>query len=516
MSELILHMHDKDAVAIALQALAADQQITDQVCCREDIPAGHKVALTAIAKGDVVYKYGQQIGIASTDIEAGEHVHVHNLQFQPVAAASNTPEQKSAHHSSHQPSQKPSSQLMNSDLTFDGYHRADGQVGTRNYIGVMATVNCSATVVARIAKHFSQHPLLEQSNIDGIVPITHQSGCGIAGGDSNELSLLQRVLTGYLKNPNFYAWVVVGLGCEVNQTKSLVDANKASFCVPVHTLDIQGEGGTTAATEKGIAQIEALLQEAAKCQRQPAPLSALKVGLQCGGSDGWSGVTANPALGAAVNHIVNNGGSAILAETPEIYGAEQLLLARAANSDIAESLVEKIDWWKDYLAQHNQTMNNNPSPGNLAGGITTILEKSLGAVAKSGTSTLQGVLSYAESASTRGLLFMDSPGFDPCSVTGEIAAGANLICFTTGRGSTFGAAGAPTLKLASNHQLYTRMSDDMDVDCGAIASGDASIEQIGEDIFQTIIDTASGRLTASEKLGLGEYEFVPWAIGAVV
>ncbi|TQV85263.1 altronate dehydratase [Exilibacterium tricleocarpae] len=502
-------MHECDTVAIALQPLVEGQELGEALVCREAVAAGHKVAVRPAAAGAPVYKYGQVIGVATRAIAAGEHVHTHNLGYAPVAE----PDRGAA--------APPVAGGFGAEPDaganlFKGYLRADGQAGTRNYIGIMATVNCSATVVARIARHFYQHPRLRDAGVDAVIPVVHQSGCGIPASGGVELSLLQRVLSGYLHNPNFCGWVLVGLGCEVNQAEQLLGAAGQGRAAPVREVTIQEVGGTSAAVTRGIEQVEALMSVAAQSRRQVLPLTKLKVGLQCGGSDGWSGVTANPALGAAVDRLVAAGGTAILAETPEIYGAEQLLLARATSPAVAARLREKIAWWQDYLAQHGKDMNNNPSPGNLAGGITTILEKSLGAVAKSGSSTLNGVLDYGRAAPDSGLLFMDSPGYDPCSVTGEIAAGANLVCFTTGRGSTFGAAGAPTLKLASNQQLFARMREDMDINCGPIAGGARSIDELGEEIFHAIIATAGGRPTASEKLGLGEYEFVPWAMGAVV
>lgn len=507
MSGLILQLHSSDSVAVAVNAIRAGDMLNASLCCREAIPAGHKVALRDVPAGRTVYKYGQPIGVAGNDIYAGSYVHTHNLRYSELPDRldfASAVKEKSG-----------GVEQAGTPLTFDGYVRPDGQAGTRNYIGIMSTVNCSATVVARIARHFQNHSALP-GNVDGVIPLTHQTGCGIAAGAGVDLSLLRRVLTGYLHNPNFFGWVIVGLGCEVNQASGLLDNLDEAVGSRIHTIGIQDEGGTTKAVDKGVSCVESLLEDAGRIERRAAPLSALRVGLQCGGSDGWSGISANPALGAAMDRLVAAGGSAVLAETPEIFGAASLLLNRAANEQTASELRAKIDWWRDYLESHGQQVSNNPSPGNLAGGITTILEKSLGAVAKSGTSTLQQVVSYAERTAVQGLVFMDSPGYDPCSVTGEIASGANLICFTTGRGSTFGAAGAPTLKLASNHQLYARMADDMDVDCGAVVSGKLSVDEMGETIFETIVETASGRKTSSERLGLGEYEFVPWSLGATV
>ena len=506
MNDRILVMHPDDSVAIALQAIAVNELINEQLRALNDIPAGHKIAVRNADKGDFVRKYGHVIGVATGPIRTGEHVHAHNLHY-----AGEAPTDASASTSGARDSDMASSGAP----TFNGYRRPDGQVGTRNYVGVMATVNCSATVVSRIARHFETPGLLASSGVDGVVAVTHQSGCGIPASGGVELSVLQRVLRGYLHHPNFCGWLVVGLGCEVNQVSELVAAEQAAG-PPIRTLNIQDAGGTRAAIDSGISLVDELIAASSGLMRVQAPLSALRLGLQCGGSDGWSGVTANPALGNAVDRVVTAGGGAILAETPEIHGAEQLLKNRAVDAAVADRLQSKVDWWHDYLARHGQDVSGNPSPGNLAGGITTILEKSLGAVAKSGSVPLSGVLDYAEAPHDAGLWFMDSPGYDPCSVTGEVAAGANLVCFTTGRGSTFGATGAPTVKIASNSALFARMRDDMDIDCGGIAHGEDTIEAAGERIFRAIVDVASGEQTNSERHGLGTFEFVPWSQGAMV
>ena len=460
----ILKLHPSDNVGIATRQLAPGESIS-ALSLIDSVPFGHKVALEKIEAGDVIRKYGQPIGVSTTIVRAGEHLHVHNLAFKPNPGAIN--EKKSA------------LAVLDSasKLSFQGYLRKNGKVGTRNFIGVMATVNCSATVVAKIAKDAEYAIKNKYPNIDGVVPIIHQSGCGIPASTQSELSLLQRLLRGYINNPNFHSWLVVGLGCEVNQIDSLLGDLPAQQRESIKSLTIQESGGTALAIQKGLALVNDLAAQASTCQRSEQPLSKLTLGLQCGGSDAWSGVSANPALGIATDLLVAQGGSAILAETPEIFGAEQLLYARASSEAVAEKLKNQIAWWGEYVSRAGTDLNNNPSPGNLKGGITTILEKSLGAVAKSGQASLNGVLEYAEPLTLTGLNFMDSPGFDPCSITGEIASGANIICFTTGRGSTFGAAGAPCLKLASNSALYQRMQDDMDINCGAFISDDIPLAE---------------------------------------
>jgi altronate hydrolase len=397
--------------------------------------------------------------------------------------------------------------------TFEGYVRADGRVGTRNYIGVLSTVNCSATACKAIAQAFSGAGALP--GVDGVVAITHGSGCGMSA-EGEGLELLRRTLRGYAAHPNFAAVLLVGLGCEVNQVDPLVEGLDTTTRDRIRTLTIQDAGGTREAIARGQELVRELAVRAAAAKRSTVPVSRLVVGLQCGGSDGYSGISANPALGAAVDLLVRHGGTAILSETPEIHGAEHLLTARAASPQVAERLLARLRWWEAYAARNGAQLNNNPSPGNKAGGITTILEKSLGAVAKGGGSTLVDVVEYAEPVRSRGLVFMDTPGYDPVSATGQVAGGASLICFTTGRGSTYGCKPVPSLKLATNTAMYRRMSLDMDFNAGEIVDGTLSVEQAGERIFRLMLAAASGERTLSEQHGLGDEEFVPWQLGAVM
>ncbi len=482
-----------DSVAIALVALAAGSE-AHGVVLSEAIAMGHKFALRPHNCGDPVIKLGHAIGTASRDIAAGSHVHSHNLQFA-----------RDATHGSE--SRTHLNTLKTIDANFMGYRRADGRVGTRNYIGVLTSVNCSATVARRVAAHFTAERLAEHPGVDGVAAFTHATGCGMAKAGEG-LANLRRTIAGYAAHPNFAGVLVIGLGCEVNDL--------AGLYLPEHVqrLAIQDAGGTLAAIEAGVAAVNAMLPAANAMARERVSASHLTVGLQCGGSDGYSAITANPALGHAADCVVAAGGRVILSETPEIFGAEDLLLNRAATPDVAAALTERLAWWQSYAARDGETLDNNPSPGNKAGGITTILEKSLGAVAKAGSTPLNAVIGYAEPVSMPGLSFMDSPGYDPCSATGQIASGANLIAFTTGRGSVFGSIPAPTLKLATNGQLARHMAEDIDIDCSPVLEG-TSLEHMGAHIFQMILDTASGAATASERLGLGESEFVPWVPGAV-
>jgi altronate hydrolase len=503
---LTVRLHPNDNVVTARIALMPNAAIIGEgLAAAARIPAGHKVATRPIAKGEPVRKYDQIIGFASQDIVPGEHVHVHNVEMHDFA-------RDYAFGSDAKPTAfVPEDQRA----SFDGFLRANGKVGTRNFIGVLSTVNCSATVCHLVAETFPKEELAAYPNVDGIVALTHGTGCGMAdSGDG--FAALQRTLWGYARHPNFAGVLMIGLGCEVNQIDFLLEAYQIKRGPHFRTMTMQGTGGTRKTVERAQAMIREILPHANEARRQKVPASELSVALQCGGSDAYSGITANPALGAACDLLVRHGGTGILAETPEIYGAEHLLTRRAVSRAVGEKLVERIRWWEDYCARNGGEMNNNPSPGNKAGGLTTILEKSLGAAAKGGTTNLTGVYKYAEPVTEHGFAFMDSPGYDPASVTGQVASGANLVCFTTGRGSCFGFKPAPSIKLATNTEMYRRMEEDMDVNCGVILEGEATVGQMGERIFQLFLEVASGRRTKSEQLGLGNHEFTPWQIGAVM
>jgi altronate hydrolase len=495
-----------DDVAVARGDIAEGQPVSADgisLIARQAVPSGHKIALRPVLAGQPVLKYGQSIGQATQAIEPGDHVHVHNLDM-PTSTAEHRVRNVYV----------PTS-LSKHPATFEGYVRDDGRVGTRNYIGVISSVNCSATVCKQIANAFSAERLKDFPNVDGVVAIIHGSGCGM-GAQGEGIDILKRTLRGYADHANFAGVLLIGLGCEVNQLTPLMNELGDRPAALKASLVIQDEGGTREAVRRGIAHIEAMLPLINQCQRTTVAASHLCVGLQCGGSDGYSGITANPALGAAVDLLVQQGGTAILSETPEIYGAEHLLTARAASTDIAAKLMARIHWWEAYVRHNDGDMNNNPSPGNKAGGITTILEKSLGAVAKAGATGLMGVYQYAEAVDARGLVFMDTPGYDPVSATGQVAGGANLICFTTGRGSTYGCKPTPSLKIATNTRLFQRMELDMDFNAGGIVDGLESVAQAGERLFRLMLATASGHRTCSEENGLGDNEFLPWQIGAVM
>ncbi|MGI9389414.1 MAG: UxaA family hydrolase [Boseongicola sp.] len=500
-----LRLNARDNVTIALKDLPARASLPDvSAPLVSKIARGHKVATTAISKGSNVYRYGQIIGQAKSDIGAGEHVHVHNLGMG---------EHKQDYAHATEATALPS---VAGERTFQGFHRADGRVGTRNYIGILTTVNCSGSVARFIAEAAEKSELLNgYPNVDGIVPIVHGTGCGMSNRHEGYATLF-RTLAGYAQHPNFAGVLLVGLGCEVMQLADLVGGRSIRPDGELRYMTIQTEGGTRRTIERGLNELRGILEIANHSARDEAPASEITIGMQCGGSDGYSGITANPALGYASDLLVRHGGTTILSETSEIYGAEHLLTRRAETVEVGKKLIERIHWWEEYTARNDCKMDNNPSPGNKRGGLTTILEKSLGATAKAGTAPLRDVYEFATPIDKKGFVFMDSPGFDPCSVTGQIASGANLIVFTTGRGSVSGFKPTPCIKLATNSEMYTRMSEDMDLNCGDIVSEGVSIADKGEELFELILRIASGEQTRSEELGFGGAEFVPWQMGAVM
>jgi altronate hydrolase len=505
----VIRLHPADDVVIARAQLTGGTQV-EHITVKGLIPPGHKIAARALATGDAVRRYNQIIGFASRPIAAGEHVHTQNLD---MGADKGDFARDYAVGIDVKPPAPPL------EASFMGIKRADGRVATRNYIGILSSVNCSATVARAIADHFSRqtNPKALQgfANVDGIVALTHGTGCGM---DTSGLgmALLQRTLAGYATHANFAAILVVGLGCEANQINAWLAHSSLSEGDNFRVFNIQDTGGTRKTVAKGITLIEGMLPRANAVKREPCSAAHITIGLQCGGSDGYSGISANPALGAAVDLLVAHGGTAILSETPEIYGAEHLLTRRAVRPEVAEKLIARIKWWEHYTAINEGEMNNNPTPGNKAGGLTTILEKSLGAVAKGGTSNLEAVYEYAEPIDAHGFVYMDTPGYDPVSATGQVAGGANLICFTTGRGSAYGCAPSPSLKLATNTALWQRQQEDMDINCGEIIEGAVSVQEMGQRIFDMVLATASGEPSKSERHGYGQNEFVPWQVGAVM
>jgi altronate hydrolase/galactarate dehydratase len=501
----ILTLHPQDNIAVALADISAgDIDAATGVKALQSVKQGHKIAISTIAAGQNIMRYGQTIGQATADIAVGEHVHVQNLGMG-----------EHTRDYAHASEAKPLTPATD-ERSFDGYHRTDGRVGTRNYLGILTSVNCSGSVAKFIAEAAEKSGLLNDfPNIDGIVPITHGTGCGMSGNNEGYDTLF-RTLSGYAQHPNFGGILLIGLGCEVMQIADLVGGRTIRADGALRYMTIQQIGGTRKTVEKGLEELRSIAELANTAIRKPAPVSHLVVGMQCGGSDGYSGITANPALGVASDILVQHGGTTILSETSEIYGAEHLLTRRAETVEVGKKLIERVQWWEDYTARNKGEMDNNPSPGNKRGGLTTILEKSLGAVAKSGSAPLTDVYLFGEKIDKKGFVFMDSPGFDPCSVTGQIASGANLIVFTTGRGSVSGYMPTPCIKVATNSEMYARMSDDMDINCGDIVSDGATLNDKGQEIYEMFISIASGKETKSEELGYGGVEFVPWQIGAVM
>jgi altronate hydrolase/galactarate dehydratase len=500
-----IRLNPADNIVIALRDLGSGSTVPDVAApLAGPVSRGHKIAARAVAQGENVIRYGQIIGVATRPIAAGEHIHTHNLGM-------GAHEQDYAHATEVRPLHAPAE-----PRTFLGYHRADGGVGTRNYLGILTSVNCSGSVARFIAEGIEKAGWLDDfPYVDGVVPIVHGTGCGMSGKDEGYDTLF-RTLAGYARNPNFAGILLVGLGCEVMQVPDLIGKARMRADGNFRYMTIQQTGGTRKTIQRGMEVLREMAEVANQARRQPAGLEHLMVGLQCGGSDGYSGITANPALGHASDLLVAHGGTTILSETSEIYGAEHLLTRRAVTPAVGAKIVERIHWWEEYTARNGGEMDNNPSPGNKKGGLTTILEKSLGAVAKGGTAPLTQVYRFAEPITERGFVFMDSPGYDPTSVTGQIASGANLIAFTTGRGSVSGYKPTPCIKLATNTEMYDRMSEDMDINCGDIITEGVTLEQKGREIFELFLRVASGEETKSEELGFGGAEFVPWAMGAVM
>lgn len=504
----LLHLHPDDNVFIATRDLSNGETLTvgDRpltVGC--EVRIGHKVANQSVSASEPIRKYGQVIGYATQEIAAGEWVHSHNLQNGDIVL-------------SHDKAiVDPAVRTVETARSFEGIVRADGRVGTRNYVAVISTVNCSATVSKMVARHFDAEKLAAFENVDGVIALTHTTGCGMSlQGKKHEM--LNRVLGGFARHPNVGAYLIIGLGCEqatagiLINDHNLVQIGQQKQMPDLPVFSMQDMGGTKKTVAAAIKQVEELLPIANQVQRSSVPASELILGTECGGSDGNSGVTANPALGIASDLIVAHGATTILAETSEIYGAEHLLTQRARSVDVADKLLELIEWWKWYVGIFGEELDNNPSIGNKAGGLTTIAEKSLGAIAKAGSTRLENVYDYAMPVDSKGLVIMDSPGYDPPSVTGMVAGGANVVCFTTGRGSCFGCKPVPTIKIASNSPMYHQMEDDMDINAGTILEGE-SVEEVGQRIFDEIIAVASGKKTKSELNGFGDEEFLPWTVG---
>jgi altronate hydrolase len=510
LGEKAVLLSSEDDVAVAKAELAAGTILEDggtRIEVRQDIKPGHKVARHPVATGAPVRRYGQVIGFATCDIAVGDHVHTQNLGIGELKA-----DRYEIGVDVRPVDFYPPERMR----TFDGFKREDGRVGTRNYVAVISGVNCSASVSQFVKDRF-RDVQRDYPNIDGVLAVTHKSGCGTKLFGEDHLAL-QRVLAGYAKHPNVAAYILIGLGCETNQAAVMVDRQR--MAAPGHPerkptiINIQEAGGIRKTVERASQEVAKLLPAVNDVRRSPQPISELVLATNCGGSDANSGMTANPALGWAVDELVRYGGTGVLAETPEIYGAEHLLIRRAVNEGVAKKLIDRYRWWEWYC-RGIEAMDNNPAPGNKAGGITTVFEKSLGGVTKGGTTPMMDVFLYGEPITTRGFVFMDTPGHDPVSITGLVAGGCNVICFTTGRGSVFGCKPVPSIKLATNSLMYRHMAEDMDINCGVVLEG-TPIATVGRQIFEEVIAVASGQRSKSELSGVGEEEFAPWIIGPVM
>lgn len=511
LQDIAIQLDGDDNVAIAKRTLQAgtvtqweEKGIQKEVTLRQRIPSGHKIALHDISTDQPVLRYGQVIGFATDHIRPGEHVHTHNLGLRDFRRD----------HASGAESQAGKVAPLKERRTFKGHRRSDGSVGTRNTIAVIPTVNCSAHVCQAIAHHFTPAQLEPYERVDGVFALIHHAGCG-QRQDGPDMMLLRRTLCGMARHPNVGGCVLVGLGCETNQIDDLVAQCGLLGPDGPPRLSIQDLGGIAKTVRAGIAAVEEMLPRVNATERTWEPISELKLALQCGGSDTWSGVTANPLVGLISDEIIRQGGTVVLAETPEILGAEHLLTRRAVSPSVGRELLEIVDWWKERTQCLGVDFDDNRSAGNEAGGLTTIYEKALGGVAKGGSSPLTATYRYAEPVTARGLTFMNTPGFDAVSVTGQIAGGCNLVLFTTGRGSVYGSLPAPTIKISTNSSIYMRMEDDMDFNAGRLLEG-TSMAEAARELLDLVIAVASGRRTKSEAQGVGEAEFSPWNLGGIL
>lgn len=499
----VIRLDPADNVVVARVDIPAGTEIAAEgIVALHDIPAGHKIAAERIAKGQPVLKYATVIGYSGEDAAPGTWMHAHNVLVDDI--------QKDYRFGAEY---RPAEVLPEDQRArFDGFRRADGRVGTRNYIGIFITVNCAATVARRIAAHFTPERLAAYPNVDGVIPFIHQQGCGMEM-TGEPMDLLHRTLAGYIRHANIAGALVCSLGCERNNLERFFESTALETGTMLRTVGMQAIGGTAAAIAEGITQVGEMLEEANRAVRSPQSAEHITIGLQCGGSDGFSGLSANPALGRAVDLLAQHGGTAILSETPELYGIEHTLTARARDEAVGRAFLDRIGWWLDYTDGRDVQMQGVVGPGNQAGGLANVIEKALGGAKKGGSTGIEAVYRYGEPVTARGLVIMDTPGYDPVAATGQIAGGANLICFTTGRGSCFGSYPSPTIKLATNSPMYARMEGDMDINCGPVIDGTKTLDEMGEEIFAGILAVASGRRSKSEALGVGAEEFAPWMIG---
>jgi altronate hydrolase len=482
----LFQIDPRDDVATALRDMEAGENALG-VTLSEPVGKGHKVAMRAIATGEPVLKFGFPIGRAKRDIAPGEHVHVHNVGTALESSGSYA----------YRPSAAPAD--TGSSATFEGYRRADGRVGTRNEIWIIPTVGCVGRTAQKLAERAAAR---HAGRIDGIHAFAHPLGCSQLGED---LDGTRSILAALASHPNAGGVLILGLGCESNQTRALLAEVAPS--ATIRTLGAQAAGDEI---EEGLALIDELVEIAAQAERSPVPLSELVLGVKCGGSDGFSGLTANPLVGRMSDAVTEAGGIAILTEIPEIFGAEQLLMERATSEKIFGEIVDLVNGFKAYFTRHGEPVSENPSPGNIAGGITTLEEKSLGAVQKAGHAAVTDVLHYGERVRARGLTLLEAPGNDAVSSTALAAAGATAILFTTGRGTPLGFP-VPTIKIASNSDLAQRKPGWIDFDAGQALDG---MQPAADALLETILAVASGKETAAERNG--EREIAIWKRGVTL
>lgn len=501
----VIRLDKEDNVVVARYDIPEGTEIPDEgVTTLQPVPGGHKIAVCPIAKGEPIKKYNTIIGYAAEDIVPGTWMHSHNILFDEV--------NKDYAYSR---DYKPVELIPEQDrATFMGIVREDGRVATRNIIAIVVCGNCAATVARKIAYYFDKERMKEWPNVNAVVPFITGIGCGMEMS-GEPMDLLRRTICGTATNPNVAGSIILALGCERNNIDKMMEGAGLKEGKMLRRLVTQECGGTRKTVEAGIQMVKEMMVEANKATRTRVPASELILALQCGGSDGYSGLSANPSLGRASDILIRNGGTVVLSETTELFGVEQTITCRAKTPEIGRKLVDHMNWWLKYNEGRDCQINGKVSPGNNAGGLSNVLEKSLGGAKKGGSTCLNEVYNYAEPITEKGLVIMDTPGYDPVSLTGQVAGGATICCFTTGRGSCIGRQDCPTIKIASNSPMYNRMEEDMDINCGQVIDGDKTLDEMGEIIFQRILDVASGAKTKSEALGVGYDEYVPWPIGVL-
>lgn len=510
-SEYAIIVDPKDNVAVVKKRTWTGLEVElpggDVVCVSSAVAPGHRFAIRPIPVHDYVLQFGQPIG-TSLGIKEGDLISPENMS-NAVPTVRDLPDDLFNEPPAYIPEDK--------RLRFRGYRRPDGRVGTRNYVLIVPTSMCSSHEAQQISMmaEFLLHSRQKYPNVDGVVAIPHNKGCGCQDGSNVEIML--RTLANYADHPNVGAVIMMDLGCEKTNLafvdKYLLKREKP-FDKPVARISIQKAGGTQAAIEQGLKEVEWMLPEANRCKREEVSVGELVLGVKCGASDGFSGISANPALGRAADLLVRSGGTVLITEVPEFCGAEHLLANRAKDAETGRAVYRLVDWYKEYASRFGAVLNENPSPGNVAGGLLNITIKSLGAIAKAGSTRVEGVTEYGQTPQCRGINLMQGPGYDQESTPGLVAAGATVVVFTTGRGTTIGNAITPVIKLASNTAVFERMSRDLDLSAGGVVDGTETIDEVGLRVFQHLRRVATGEILArAEEHKHREFQF--WAETAV-